>query len=392
VKPVRETPFIGEKVAEDSAPLHSRPSPVDGLTLSDISMTPEAQSAWQALRRAALRSSLRLSEGSARGRSAEELSSHLLPLAEVVWATAFHGNADAAAMAAQTPPLPVGVLLDTIRRDLLEELATAGDRLGAAATIRLMQAIDTVGDQLDDDPSHRFITRFLGAAGLEALVEVAHDMRSPLASIVLLVETMRLGQSGPITDVQERQLSLIYGATFGLSLMANDVIELARSDEGIMESAPIPFSIQDVMESVREIVQPIAEEKKLTLTLEPPAADWRIGHPTPLHRVLLNLTTNALKFTDAGYVHVSAQQLSRTVVEFRVSDSGKGIPDHLMASLFDAFRQNHVGGKSTFSSSGLGLAICRKFVRTMGGELTAENVAGGSTFRFTIDLPISARF
>jgi signal transduction histidine kinase len=381
--------LAGDKVHDENVPSPPHAPAREGLNPPHLSATPEAQSAWQALRRSALRASLRLSEGTARGRSAEELSSHLLPLAELIWASAFSAHSDATL---QAPPLPAGVLLDTMRRDLLEELATTGERLGATTTIRLMQAIDTVGDQLDDDPSHRFITRFLGAAGLEALVEVAHDMRSPLASIVLLVETMRLGQSGPVTDIQERQLSLIYGATFGLSLMANDVIELARSDERVVETAPIPFSIQDVMESVREIVQPIAEEKKLTLTMEPPASDWRMGHPTPLHRVLLNLTTNALKFTDAGHVHVSARQLGRTSVEFRVSDSGKGIPDHLMSSLFDAFRQNHIGGKSTFSSSGLGLAICRKFVRTMGGELTAENQTVGSTFRFTIDLPVAARF
>jgi signal transduction histidine kinase len=146
-----------------------------------------------------------------------------------------------------------------------------------------------------------------------------------------------------------------------------------------------------VMQSVGEIVQPIAEEKKLELRLDPPAADWRMGRPTALHRVLLNLTTNALKFTERGFVEMSARQLSRTAIEFRITDSGRGIPDYLQATLFDAFREMDSDGRIIFSSAGLGLSICRKFVRSMGGELTAENVPGGSLFRFTIELPPAAR-
>ncbi len=349
---------------------------------------PLAQAAWQAVRRAALRSSLRLSERTGRGRSAEELSVPLLFLGELVWRRAFAINAPVYALVA---PLPVGVLLDSLRKDLLEEIAFLADKLNTASTVQILQAVDAVGEELDDDPTHRFISRFLGAAGLEALVEVAHDMRSPLASIVLLVETMRLGQSGSINEIQERQLALVYGATFGLNLMANDMIELARGEDRALEASAIPFSVQDVLQSVREIVQPIAEEKKLELTLDPPAADWRMGYPTWLHRVLLNLVTNALKFTDSGHVRVSTHQRSRTALEFCVTDSGRGIPDYLQATLFDAFREHDPGGKTTFSSSGLGLAICRKFVRAMGGELTAENIVEGSQFRFTIELPLAQR-
>jgi signal transduction histidine kinase len=284
------------------------------------------------------------------------------------------------------------MLIDTLRGDLLEEISLMSDRMDTAAVVKILQSLESVADHVNDDPSHKFSARFLGSAGLEALVEVAHDMRSPLASIVLLVETMRQGQSGPVNAVQERQLALVYGATFGLSLMANDVIDLARGDERSLEGTQMPFSIHDVMLAVKDIVQPIAEEKGLELRLEPPPSDWRRGRPSVLQRVLLNLTTNALKFTDEGFVIVSARQISRTGVEFSVIDSGRGIPAHLQDTVFDAFRQNEAGGKTTFSSSGLGLAICRKLVRAMGGEMVAENLDRGSRFHFTIDLPLASRF
>jgi signal transduction histidine kinase len=317
------------------------------------------------------------------------LSEHLLPLAELVWSTAYE---EPAAKASALAPLPVGVLLDSLRRDILEELALLGDRIEAELVVRLLLAMERLAEQLSDDPSHRFVSRFLGAAGLEALVEVAHDMRSPLSSIVLLAETLRMGQSGAVNEIQERQLSLIYGATVGLSLMANDVIELARGEERVVESAPMPFSVEGVMQAVREIVLPIAEEKGLELKMDAPAADWRTGHATALHRILLNLTTNALKFTDAGFVHVRAEQLSRTLVEFSVSDSGRGIPEHLKRTLFDAFRESDAEGRVTFSSSGLGLAICRKFVRSLGGELVVANTARGARLSFAVELPLAQRF
>jgi signal transduction histidine kinase len=312
-----------------------------------------------------------------------------MPLAEMVWHTARDGSVSDDL---SPPPLPVGLLLDNLRHDLLEELELVADRVAVPSTVRLLQAVDSVADRLSGDPSHRFVARFLGAAGLEALVEVAHDMRSPLSSIVLLVETMRMGQSGPVTPVQERQLALVYGAAFGLSLMANDVIELARGDERTRELTALPFSISGVMQSVKEIVLPIAEEKELNLEFHWPAIDWRVGNSSALHRVLLNLTTNALKYTDAGFVDVQARQTSRTEVEFSVTDSGTGIPEHLQAALFDAFRDGEGTGKVTFSSSGLGLAICKRLVRVMGGEITGENTGSGSTFRFTLTLPPADRF
>ena len=142
---------------------------------------------------------------------------------------------------------------------------------------------------------------------------------------------------------------------------------------------PIPFSVTDILESVRDIVQPIAEEKGLTVRLATPEADFRVGHPVALSRVLLNLTTNALKFTAEGFVEVTARQLSAGTVEFSVRDTGRGIPPQSMATLYEPFRRRQKPGEYAFSGSGLGLSICRKLVEAMGSTLDVETGSGEGT-------------
>src|SRR5256886_8691470 len=157
-----------------------------------------------------------------------------------------------------------------------------------------------------------------GPNGLELVVEMAHDLRSPLTSILFLAESLRSGQSSPISDTQRRQLGLIYSAALCLCTAANDVLELARGGDRLADREPRPFSIVEVFKSVRDMVQPIAEEKGLPLHLKPARPDWRLGHARALSRVLLNLTTNALKFTEQGFVELAARPLDAARVEFSI--------------------------------------------------------------------------
>src|SRR5207245_2113882 len=127
-----------------------------------------------------------------------------------------------------------------------------------------------------------------GAAALKPLAAVALDLRSPLASILFLAETL---QRGDVTDVQREQLGLICTAALGLSSVGNDIIDLTRS-ELLLEPTPVPFSVTSVLHSVCDIVRPIAAVKKLEVRIEPPRVPERLGHAVALTRVLLNLTTN----------------------------------------------------------------------------------------------------
>ena len=290
------------------------------------------------------------------------------------------------------PTVPVQRVLNALRGALLEELTALGEVAQGADALGLLHAVERVQIALDRDEAHRFVSRLGGAGGLELIVEVAHDLRSPLSSILFLAETLRNGQSGGLNPVQERQLGLIYSAAFGLSGMASDVIELARGGDRLVDVSPVAFSIADLMRSVRDIVQPMAEEKGLGIRIATPDADFRLGHPGAINRVLLNLTTNALKFTTEGHVEIAARQLSRTRLEFSVKDTGRGIPPDVMGCLFETFRRRRNAGEYTFSSAGLGLSICRKLVAALGGELGVDTGPHeGTRFHFELDLPVASR-
>jgi signal transduction histidine kinase len=233
----------------------------------------------------------------------------------------------------------------------------------------------------------------LGGDGLKLLVEVAHDMHSPLASILCLAETMQRGESGPVTDLQRKQLGLICTAALGLSSVGSDIVDLERSDL-LLEPKPTPFSVTSVLESVRDILRPVAEVKQLAVRIEPPRMDERLGHPVALRRVLLNLTTNALKFTERGVVDISTRETKPGWIEFAVRDTGRGIEPAMLPMLFDAVRHlprgHAVRGNKLFSNTGLGLSICRKLAEAMGSELHVETRLGrGTRFYFELEMPES---
>jgi len=276
-------------------------------------------------------------------------------------------------------------VLDLLRRHLLAVWSEAPP--AAAELLGGLAAVERTADRLQGGWDTRFTDRMSGPDGLELVVEVAHDLRSPLTSILFLAETLLRGRSGPVTPLQERQLGLIYSAAFGLSSVASDVVELVRGRDRLADLEPMPFSIADIMESVRDIVKPIAEEKGLEVKLAVPANPFRVGHPVALNRVLLNLTTNALKFTDQGHVELAVVEREDGAMEFSVRDTGRGIPPQAMELLFEPFRRRQREREYAFSGSGLGLSICRKLVEAMGGELLVETGQGkGTRFHFALAL------
>ena len=227
-----------------------------------------------------------------------------------------------------------------------------------------------------------------GPRALRLLAEVAHDIRSPLTSILFLVEAMHNGQTGPVTPEQERHLALIYTATFELNMLVNDLTELAEGGgHDLLKRERICFSVDDVLHSVRDLVQPIAEERRLELRFERDASDLRFGHPAALTRVLLNLVTNALRATSRGSVTIRVVERPRACVEWSVTDTGPGLPQEALERLFHPFAARGRRRRGV-SSSGLGLAICRRLVNAMGTDLAVETAAGeGTRFFFELRLP-----
>jgi len=254
----------------------------------------------------------------------------------------------------------------------------------------LLVAMERVRVTIQPNWAQTFAQQLSGNDGLALLMDVAHDLRSPLTSILVLAETLQRGQSGEVNDVQSRQLGLIYTAALGLSSVASDIIEFTQGGDQLVDQEPSAFSVTAMLESVGDIVRPIAEEKHLTVRLLAPVHDERLGHPVALSRVLLNLTTNALKFTDQGYVEIVAQEVEDgNRVELAVRDSGRGIPPEKVTTLFQPLRQESGRRGQLFSQTGLGLTICRKLVSAMKSELKVESRIGwGTRFFFELDLPI----
>lgn len=303
-------------------------------------------------------------------------------------------DGDPTTFPALPPFVPVRRALELLRRAFLERVESpdVGSVVDAGSVLDIIKAMERVQDALDDDAAHRFAARLSGEDAQQLVVEMAHDMRSPLGSILILAERLRYGSGGTLTPIQERQLGLVYSAAFGLSALAGDVIELARGGTTLMDQPPMPFLVSDVLQSIMDILRPMAEEKRLIVRCVGPEADLRVGYQAALNRVLLNLATNAIKFTNVGTVDVVCKQLDRSRVEFSVKDTGRGIPTHVMSNLFEAFRQRQITGDYAFSSAGLGLSICKKLIVAMGGELGVDTeLEKGTRFHFVLDLPQGSR-
>ncbi len=276
-------------------------------------------------------------------------------------------------------------LVGLLRTELLRswsESETEGSAMRA-----LLLALEEVREAIEP-PWAALASRLSGADGLELAVDIAHDLRSPLTSVLFLAETLQREQSGSLNELQQRQLRLISCAALGLTAVTNDIIDIARGGGHLVEGEPVPFSVIGMLDALRDIVRPIADAKRLAVQLEPPSHDQRLGHPVALSRVLLNLTTNALKFTEEGYVEIVAREAGSEQIEFAVRDSGKGIDPAIVNTLYRPVRR--VSGRTgpRFSSTGLGLAICQRLVREMGGELAVETHRGwGTRFFFLLRLP-----
>lgn len=268
-------------------------------------------------------------------------------------------------------------------------------RTDKADAIGLVRALERVRHSLEPVYHQGLDAAFGSHDGAVLVTEMAHDMRSPLTSIRCLAEVIERGQSGPVTELQRKQLRLIYGAALGLGAMASDVVEISRRGEELVDTECSPFSVAEVMGGVADLVRPLADEKDITLVVQRLATDVRCGTPIALSRVLLNLTTNALKFTDSGRVEMQVRATGVSTVEFAVADTGPGIPPEALPDLFKPIRRaagRSARGGFLFSGTGLGLALCRKLVAAMGGELQLETEVGkGTRFKFEIEVPMTSR-
>ncbi len=277
-------------------------------------------------------------------------------------------------------------LLAAIRRSLLEQWRREDLIVDRDRVLALLHSIDLLAEVPANEDSERPIAE---ADAFRLVAEVAHDLRSPLTSILFLSEALRNGQSGSLTELQERQLGLIYAAALGLAGVTNDLMTIAQERPSGHFDEAVAFSLHETFEAVREMVAPTAETKRIQLRFGVHCSSHRHGHPGPLGRVLLNLTTNAIRFTpEGGSVEVLANPVARDTVEISVRDTGHGIPPEQMARLYEPFQKSQGREGFFFAASGLGLSIVRRLLEGMDSELTVDSkVEQGTRFSFVLNLP-----
>lgn len=273
---------------------------------------------------------------------------------------------------------------------LRERLTRGGDASPLRSPWELVRLVSAISQLESLFELRQATASHAHAADLNAMVEVAHDLRSPLAAILFLLEMLRSGRSGPVNVVQQQQLRMIHSSIFALNQVACDLIDFVRGGDRIDADSCSAFSVSAMLQSVVDIVQPVADEKGVAVELLTPENDTRVGRPAYIGRIMLNLTVNAVQYADRGVVIVSARCLEGDRLEFAVNDGGRNIPLQVVPHLFDAFRPTGPAQQRVFSSSGLGLAVCHRLVAALGGVLRVDSgEEQGTRFHFILSLPRS---
>ncbi|MBR7618267.1 response regulator [Phenylobacterium sp. 20VBR1] len=223
------------------------------------------------------------------------------------------------------------------------------------------------------------------------LAMMSHELRTPMNGVLGMAHALKQTK---LDDRQAAQVEMLVRSGDGLMAILNDILDVSKIEAGKLELEAIAFDLGEVVERVMDLWRETASAKGVALSFEmaPGAPDWLEGDPNRLRQIMLNLVSNALKFTASGEVRLSVRPLmsdlkDRARFEIAVFDTGIGMTPEQQAKLFQSFSQADAATTRKFGGTGLGLAICRQLTDLMGGEISAESEPGrGSIFRVILDL------
>jgi len=224
----------------------------------------------------------------------------------------------------------------------------------------------------------------------EFLTGMSHELRTPLNAILGFTGTLLMKLPGPLNTDQEKQLKTVQSSARHLLSLINDLLDLAKIESGKRELLLESFVGQKLVEEVAESLRALADKKGLNLRIAAPPEDLVLQTDRrALSQILLNLTSNAIKFTAQGSVTIELQPRDDAGipgVEFRVIDTGQGIAPGDQAKLFGVFAQGHSPGSQHVEGSGLGLYLSQNLARLLGGRIGLESEVGKGSI-FTVLLP-----
>ncbi|HEC33386.1 MAG TPA: response regulator [Chloroflexi bacterium] len=219
------------------------------------------------------------------------------------------------------------------------------------------------------------------------LANMSHELRTPLNSIIGFSRVILKGIDGPLTDLQRQDLEAIYNSGQHLLGLINDILDISKIEAGRMELSFEQMDLADIIGGVMSTAIALVKDKPVELQQSVPVDLPHItGDSRRIRQVLLNLVSNAAKFTDQGFIRVEAWA-DEEFVTVRVSDSGMGIPPEKLPRVFEAFTQVDTSPARKHGGTGLGLTISKSFVELHGGQIWAESEVGkGSTFTFVLPI------
>ncbi|TPW20439.1 MAG: putative two-component hybrid sensor and regulator, partial [Elusimicrobia bacterium] len=306
-----------------------------------------------------------------------------LPPAENPLARAIRGEAsDDVELFIRNPNVPEGVYLSVTSRPLA---AADGTPAGGVAVFRDITSKLRASDELR---RAKAAAETAAEAKAAFLANMSHEIRTPMNAVVGMAGLL---QGTRLDDEQSDYVGTLRSAADGLLAIVNDILDFSRYEAGKVPLEETDFNLQATVHDALRILGPQAEAKALDLAFffDPGVPSRLRGDPGRLRQVFLNLIGNSVKFTDRGGVAVEARlreaPAGKVDVEFRVRDTGIGIPLEVQPSLFTPFTQAETSTTRRFGGTGLGLAISRKLIEAMGGEIALKSRPGeGTEFIFNM--------
>lgn len=221
------------------------------------------------------------------------------------------------------------------------------------------------------------------------LANMSHEIRTPMNGVLGALQLLERN----VTDDSDRDLidKSLYSARTLLTII-NDILDYSKIEAGKLELENVPISIKQIVESISSDLYPVTQSKLLELHIKIAGGftdNWR-GDPVRIRQILLNLASNAVKFTSKGKVEILASQVQmgpRTVLEFMVKDTGIGMDQNGIKALFERFEQADSTTTRSFGGTGLGMAIAKNLIDLMGGQIYVTSEQGkGSEFRVMLPL------
>jgi signal transduction histidine kinase len=222
------------------------------------------------------------------------------------------------------------------------------------------------------------------------VANMSHELRTPLAAMLGYAELLRDGMFGELPEKSIRIIERVQANGKHLLGLINTVLDISKIESGQFQLGLVEYSLDSMIETVRVATESLASAKKLSFRTDVvKGLPYGLGDEPRLTQVLLNLVGNAIKFTDAGEVCISADAKYGSFV-VSVSDTGPGIPDEERERIFEKFHQVDSTSTKTKGGTGLGLAIAKEIIEMHGGRIWVESIVGrGSTFR--MELPVRAQ-